>query len=247
MSTIYVPDPEALRDALETLQPGDCVLADSFQSVAGSSKELLALVEKLRERQVDFRSSREGVDTTGAKGSFFFHVCQEMAALDRQQVLAHRREGIARAREEGKYKGRRPIAVDETLFDEVAARWHAGEITAREAMSRLDLKPNTFYRRIKEREESKMKDYKKMEKEFREEIKDSARQSKKAMDELKKQVRDEAKELKKTADERLDAHDVEKEIRREKRRAEAERSEELRQLRRDVEEEARAYKEKTEA
>lgn len=242
MATVYISDRDALPAALKALQPGDCILTDSFTCVAGSSRELARLVTRLAEMQADFKSSREGVDTTGAKGEFFIRVCRELAALDREEQKAHRREGIERAREDGKYKGRRPIAVDESLFDRVVERWQSGEITARQAMGELELKPNTFYRRIKEREGQKMKDYKKMEKTIRSELRESTRQSRKAMDELKKQVRTEAKEIKKAAGDRLDAHDVEKEIRREKLRAELEHSDDLRQMKKDVESEAAELK-----
>lgn len=47
-------------------------------------------------------------------------------------------------------KGRKPIEVDKALFDETVRLWQDGTITAREAMRKLNLKPNTFYRRIKE-------------------------------------------------------------------------------------------------
>ena len=107
---------------------------------------------------------------------------------DFQTLLPTLREGVERAKEEGRYKGRKPIAVDEGLFDSVVSLWQSGQITARDAMARLDLKPNTFYRRIKEREEQKMKDYKKVEHEIRDEIKEAAKQSRRDLDELKKQV-----------------------------------------------------------
>lgn len=242
MSTLYVPDREALPEALEALQPGDCILTDSFSCLARSTKELLAVVGSIEEKHADLKSAAEKVDTTGAKGSFFFHICRELAALDRSGSAERRREGIERAREEGRYRGRKPIEVDETLFDSVVERWQSGEITAREAMGRLELKPNTFYRRIKEREELKMKEYKKMEKEIRSEVKETARQSRKAMDDLKKQVRAEAKELKKAADDRLDAHDVEREIRKDRIRAELEHADGVRQMKKDVEAEAAELK-----
>ena len=64
-------------------------------------------------------------------------------------MLQRQKEGIAIAKQEGKYKGRKPVAVDEAKFRAVCARWRAGEITATTAMKELDLKPNTFYRRAK--------------------------------------------------------------------------------------------------
>ena len=109
-------------------------------------------------------------------------------------------------------------------------------------MALLELKPNTFYRRIKEQEEQKMKDYKQMEHEIKSEIKDAVRQSRHDLGELKKQVRAEAKEVKKAADEKLELHDVEREMRKDRIRAEVEHHDAVRQMRKDVEAEARELK-----
>lgn len=64
-------------------------------------------------------------------------------------------EGIAIAKANGVYKGRKPIDVDDDAFAREYAIWKAGNCTARTAMARLGLKPNTFYRRVKEYENEK--------------------------------------------------------------------------------------------
>ena len=74
----------------------------------------------------------------------------ELAELERESILERQREGIEIAKEEGKYKGRKPVSVDEDKFKAVCKRWKDGEITATTAMKELGLKPNTFYRRVKE-------------------------------------------------------------------------------------------------
>ena len=65
-------------------------------------------------------------------------------------ISERQREGIEIAKAEGKYKGRKPVEVDTELFKTVCKRWRAGEITATAAMNEVGLKPNTFYRRVKE-------------------------------------------------------------------------------------------------
>ena len=64
--------------------------------------------------------------------------------------MERQREGIEIAKSEGRYKGRKPIGVDEQRFKAVCKKWRAGEITAVAAMKELNLKANTFYRRVKE-------------------------------------------------------------------------------------------------
>lgn len=51
-----------------------------------------------------------------------------------------------------KYKGRKPIDYNEAQMKALCRKWRAGEITATAAMKELSLKPNTFYRRVKEME-----------------------------------------------------------------------------------------------
>ena len=242
MSLRHASDRQSFFQNLELLETGDCLEIDSFAASGADSAELLDAINSVADRGADFVSLLEGIDTRSATQLSFFALCRAIRALDEGKIHARRRDGIEKAKEEGHYKGRKPIAVDEDLFDSVASLWRSGEITAREAMARLDLKPNTFYRRIKEREELKMKDYKKAERELKEEIKEVAKQSRRDLDELKKQVKAEAKEVKKAAGEKLELHDVEREIRRDRSRAEAEYQETVRQMKKDVEAEAKEMK-----
>lgn len=239
MGTVRIDDLKELPSALERLAPGDCVELESLALFSGNGRDMLRALAEIGERGAELVTLREGVDTRGGQGRSFFALCRCLLDSD---LFARRRDGVERAKAEGRYKGRKPIAVDEGLFDAVVALWQSGEITAREAMARLDLKPNTFYRRIKEMEELKMKDYKKVEHELRSERKEAARQSRRDLDELKKQVRAEAKELKKTADEKPELRDVERELRRDRARAESEHADAVRQMKKDVEAEARALK-----
>ena len=70
-----------------------------------------------------------------------------VAELEREYILQRQREGIAIAKEQGIYKGRKPVERSE--LPQVAAQWREGRITAAEAMRRLDMKPSTFYRKVK--------------------------------------------------------------------------------------------------
>ncbi len=63
-------------------------------------------------------------------------------------------EGIEIARQKGKYRGRKPVQIEEKAFLDKYARWRKGEITAAEAMRLLGVKANTFYRRVALYEES---------------------------------------------------------------------------------------------
>ena len=137
-----------------------------------------------------------------------------------------------------KGKGRKPIELDDDLFDRVVRRWQSGEMTARAAMQELDLKPNTFYRRVKER-------YEDMD-ELKKELKKAAKEEKRELKELRKQVKAEAHEVKETvkdkAEDTISAHKMEKEIRKERKAAESDHRKEVEELRKTVEAEVEAIK-----
>ena len=242
MKDLSIQDREELAKQLDSLEKGDCIRVDSLTVAAKNTADLLAVLVRLGDVGADFVSLREGIDTRGRQGEAFYALCRALRELQSSSGREKRREGIERAKEEGRYKGRKPIAVDEDLFESLVELWQSGQISARQAMARLDLKPNTFYRRIKEREANRMKDYKKVEHEFREEIKEAARQSRHDLDELRKQVKAEAKEVKKAADEKLELHDVEKEMRKDRIRAEVQHHDAVRQMKKDVEAEAKELK-----
>lgn len=77
-----------------------------------------------------------------------FELLAYMAEKERQKILARQAEGIAIAKQQGKYKGRKPIS--RSNFDEVCADWIAEKITGVEAARRLNMSKSTFYRKVKQ-------------------------------------------------------------------------------------------------
>ncbi len=139
-----------LVDMLAFIRSGDVVMVESFSRLARNTKDLLEIVEKIKSKGAELISEKESVDTSTPTGQFMLTVFGAMAELERETILQRQREGIALAKEEGKYKGRQRIGLDEQEMKAACKAWRAGEITAREAMKRVGLEPNTFYRRVKE-------------------------------------------------------------------------------------------------
>lgn len=70
-----------------------------------------------------------------------------VAELEREYILQRQQEGIAIAKAEGKYRGRKPI--ERPNFDAVVKQWQEGRISASEAMKMLRMTKTTFYRKAK--------------------------------------------------------------------------------------------------
>jgi len=141
-------DRPELKKMMAFVRQGDTVVVESISRFARNTKDLLELVEQLTAKGVGFVSKKEAIDTTTPTGKFMLTIFGAVAELEREYILQRQAEGIAIAKEKGIYKGRQPILRPE--FESVVQLWRSGKLTATDAMKRLDMKPSTFYRRVKE-------------------------------------------------------------------------------------------------
>jgi len=141
-------DRPELRKMLTYVRQGDTVIVESISRFARNTRDLLELVEHLTAKQVEFVSQKEAIDTTTPTGKFMLTIFGAVAELEREYILQRQREGIAIAKEQGRYTGRKPIVAPD--LGRVAGLWREGQITAAEAMRRLNMKSSTFYRKVKQ-------------------------------------------------------------------------------------------------
>lgn len=140
-------DRPELKKMIAYVREGDTVIVESISRFARNTKDLLELMEQLTAKKVAFISKKEAIDTTTPTGKFMLTVFGAVAELEREYILQRQAEGIAIAKEQGKYKGRKPIVHPE--FEQIVSKWKAGDISAVEAMRRLHMKSSTFYRKVK--------------------------------------------------------------------------------------------------
>ena len=152
-----------LQALLEYMRDGDVVYVVSYSRFSRSTADLLSLVETLHRKGVGFVSLHENVDTTTPAGKMMMTVFAGLAQYERDNIKLQQREGIeakkridaerkARGEKALTYTGRQPIKVDAQQFVAVMQAWREGKITAKAAMQAVGLKPNTWYRRVKEYE-----------------------------------------------------------------------------------------------
>lgn len=141
---------EQLKEMLAYIREGDVVIVESISRIARNTKDLLEILETITARGADFMSMKEALNTATPQGKFVLTVFGAMAELERECILQRTREGIAIAKEEGKYKGKPKMKIDEAALKREVKKWRDGLQTARDTMAALNLKPNTFYRRVNE-------------------------------------------------------------------------------------------------
>ena len=97
-----------LEAALVYVREGDTLAVTKPDRLARSVRDLLAIVESLKAKKVGLRVLSMGLDTTGAEGKLMLTVLGAVAEFERDIMLTRQREGIAKAKKDGRYKGRAP-------------------------------------------------------------------------------------------------------------------------------------------
>ena len=138
-----------LKNMIDFAREGDTIYIHSLDRLARSTKDLLEIVELLQNKKVHLVSNKENIDTSTATGKLMLTMIGAIAEFERANMLERQREGIAIAKEQGKYKGRKKIDYPSN-WEEVYSKWKNREITGTKAMEELNLKRNTFYKLIKE-------------------------------------------------------------------------------------------------
>lgn len=141
-----------LEKMLDFIREGDVVVVESISRFARSTKDLLNLMSELKEKDVQFVSQKEKIDTSSPQGQFVLTLFGALAQLEADTNAQRQREGIEIAKAEGKYKGRTPIKIEAELFNDIHKKWYNDEITTQYAMKQLGLSRSTFYRRMWEYE-----------------------------------------------------------------------------------------------
>ena len=119
MSGVKRDRPELDR-MLNDLQAGDTVVVKSIDRLSRSTKDLLDIVEQIRAAQANLHILDLNIDTSTAMGKCVLTILGAIAELDRKTIKERTAEGIAIAKSQGKYKGRKRGAI--SLRDDEAIR-----------------------------------------------------------------------------------------------------------------------------
>lgn len=143
---------KALQDMMAFVREGDIVIVHEISRFARNTRDLLNLVDELTNKGVQFVSKKENIDTSTGEGKFMLTIFGAISQLERDYILSRQKEGIDAAVADGRYGHKPRIPIDMSEFEKEYNLWKEDKITAVAMMKHLDLKPNTFYRRVKEYE-----------------------------------------------------------------------------------------------
>jgi DNA invertase Pin-like site-specific DNA recombinase len=106
-----------LDAAIKSLRKGDKLVVTKLDRLARSVRHLGELLETLEAKGaglVILSMGGQQIDTTTATGKMMLNVMASVAQFEREMMLERQREGIAKAKAEGKYTGRKPTAMNKS-------------------------------------------------------------------------------------------------------------------------------------
>lgn len=139
-----------LQNMLDYVREGDTVYIHDFSRLARSTKDLLDIVETLNSKGVHIVSNKENVDSSTPTGKLMLTMIAAIYQFERENILERQAEGIAIAKREGKYKGRKAIEIEDTNFKELYQKYLTRELTKVELAKQLNVSRPTLDRMINE-------------------------------------------------------------------------------------------------
>lgn len=147
VSSVDVVARTELASALSFIREGDTLVVTKLDRLARSTRHLMEIVGTLEERKAGLRVLDMGLDTSTPTGRLMLTLLGGIAQFEREIMLERQREGIAKAKVEGKYRGRAPTA--RAKADEVL-RLHREGVGGTEIAKRLGIARSSVYRLLEE-------------------------------------------------------------------------------------------------
>ena len=99
-----------LEACLKYVREEDTLVVTRLARLARSTLHLCQIADELKRKGVELRVVDQNIDTADATGRLLFNMLGAIAQFERKMMLERQREGIAKAKAEGRYKGRKPTA-----------------------------------------------------------------------------------------------------------------------------------------
>lgn len=136
-----------LREALEFVRQGDTLVVWRLDRLGRSLKDLIARVEELKQRHVDFRSLNENIDTSNSGGKLMFHIFSALAEFERDLIRERTMAGLTAARARGRFGGRPRIMPAEKI-QMAASLMQSPNVSIKDICKNLGISRTTLYRYV---------------------------------------------------------------------------------------------------
>ena len=141
-----------LKEMMDFAREGDTIHIHDFSRLARSTADLLAIVDQLQSKGIHLKSTKENIDTATPTGKLMLTMIGAINEFERENMLERQREGIAIAKREGKYKGRK--AIDIADFQKHYHRYITRQVNKSQLAQELGITRPTLNKLIKQHEQA---------------------------------------------------------------------------------------------
>lgn len=141
-----VAERKELEDAISFARSGDVFVVTKLDRLARNTQHLLEIVQRLESKGISLKVLNLGLDTSTPTGKLMLTMLGAVGQFEREIMLERQKEGVAKAKAEGKYKGRKPTA--QAKKEEVLALVAQG-LTKDAIADRLGIGVASVYRMLK--------------------------------------------------------------------------------------------------
>lgn len=143
-----------LQEMLAYIREDDTVYVEEFSRLGRSTADLLATVQAIEDAGAKFVSLKENFDTSTPVGRLQMTMMAAIAEFERAMILERQKEGIAIAKREGKYKGRKAVSVPN--IGEYYQKYMSRRGTKTSIAQELGISRTTLDKLFKQHEEGKI-------------------------------------------------------------------------------------------
>ena len=142
-----------LQKMIDQLREGDVVFIYKLDRLGRSTKDLIHLVNEIKEKGAGLKSLNDPIDTTTPQGKLTFHLFAALSEFERDIIRERTFAGLASARARGRVGGR-PKGLSEKAQHTaiIAAKlYEERELSIKNICEQLSISKMTFYNYLKHR------------------------------------------------------------------------------------------------
>lgn len=162
-------DRPQLKAMLDYVRYGDTVVVHSLDRLARNFDDLLAIINQLAKKGVTFKSLQENITINGTNtnpiDTLILHIFGAIAQFNRSLIREAQREGIAKAKKRGVYKGRKSVLTDENIarIEAMLTQRNSSvdeykKISHTDIAKQVGISKSSLYRYLERRKQIKSKD-----------------------------------------------------------------------------------------
>lgn len=137
-----------LENALDYIREGDVLVVKKLDRLARSVADTVKIIERLEAKKAGLKILDMDIDTSTPSGRLQFNLFASIAQFEREVMLERQKVGIAKAKADGKYKGRKPTATE--VKNKILEKAHTTKLTRQQIADEVGCGIATVYRILKD-------------------------------------------------------------------------------------------------